>query len=1181
MKEKIKRLSREEFDYELPDILLSQERIRITVEAGAVFFGSFMISNSQEKEMRGVIYSSSPQFRLTNAMFIGKNKEIQYSYNAKKAAAGDKENGNCYVVCNCGEHSIPFEVNVTEPFAKTTLGGINDLFHFANLSKSNWNEALKLFESVEFSKVFLKEEHIKSLYTSLMKGSSHEMALDEFLVSIQKKQKIKINCDMQQKVYKEVHTNFKDKVVLTKEGWGYEKLKISTDSPFLSIEKTEFTTKDFIGDTFDLEYVVETDFIRQGNNYGRILINTSLDQLAVDIRAFKERTGDQKDDRKLRKETIVLLTQNYLNLRTKKITHDSYIASLSDIIKQSKTFYPYWAGRLLELHLYIIAQQQGVPEQLKEMEKREKELKKDSSFYYEAFLYLKALYTKKEEDIKNAAEKIRICFEQDRGKWQYLWFLFYLDDIYDQEPMKRWQDLEAAFDLGVHSPILYYEACLCLTNDNNAKQYNAVHILRILAWGVKNEIVTPQLTSLFCFFVQQEKKADIWIINTLTMLYKQTQSKEVLYTICFVLIQNKKNNPSYFSWFQKGEQAQLKLENLYEYYLYTIKEDFQSKISPAVLLYFQYDSSIDWEKKAYLYAYIIKNKKKESGTYLNYDKAMRKFAVEQIKKERITPNLAILYEEFIKSEDVDERLSFSFAAIMFRNELICKDKNIKGVFLSHKELDREVYYPLNDGRGNVDIATESPSIVFVDEKGNRYLKTVNYELNQLMHISGLSQKCFEYCKNNILLLLHQFEKIDKYQNNDDSTIYVQRRCVLLPGIKDACKGSCYEKLICHYFDSMENETLIEILLMTDFSLLSREFRPKAITYCMIHNLYEKSVFLLKEYGFDGIAYNRLLRFCTDEINKQGMDKKDLFIMEMAFYIFDVEKYNETILHYLMLHYEGRIKTQLRIWNRAKNFELDTFLYEEHLLEQMLFCESYTIKAFEVFHSYYRNGGNERLIRAFLFYNAYKYLMHERNIHEEVFEIIKKESLYEESTVSLLALILHDSKQDELSKEELLFCEQGIEKMRKRAIIFPFFKCFAGRIQLSQEIETYYYVEYKCNPDNKVNIHYLLEDGGEKEDYTVQVMHNVYLGIHIIRFLMFQDETLQYYISENDGVKEFITESVRTDRKDQIQEIEEDGIFGALNLILTAREMKDDKTVLDLMKHFVKLNYIGDKLLKIL
>ncbi|MFA9464267.1 MAG: DUF5717 family protein [Velocimicrobium sp.] len=1179
MKEKMRQLAKEEFEYELPHIFLSEETIQITVEAGKTFIGKVVISNSEQKDMKGIVYTFVSNLKITNPMFIGATNEVRFLYDAKKEVSGRKINGKIYIVSNCGEMSVSVKIVIVKPYIATSIGKIKDLFHFANLAHSNWEEAVNVFESPDFERVLLKEEELKALYYGLLHGIDHNTSLEEFLIQIQKKNSINFQIDRVNCTYQNPSKNFMDQIIIEKDNWGYQSFRVTTDCDFIAIEKDVFTTKNFVGNSYALELLIETDKLRVGNHYGTIYLHSKVETKEVHVLVQLSHPSKEHEKNRKRKELLLIFTQNYLNLRTNQIAYDKYITDLVDLVKHSKDVLSYWSQKLLELHYYIMDHHAGVETLFREMEEQVEAIKEDSLLSYTTYLYLRALYSKKEELINEASSFIGAYYENGFDSWQLLWFLLYLDDQYQKNPEKKWEVIAHCIDVGANSPILFYEACICLESDRKARVYFQKSLHKILAFGIKTNCLSNDLKDLFCFLSEQEGKVLPWIMNGLYLLYETTRSKEVLYTICKLLIQNKKKEQRYFKWFQKGEKEKLKIENLYEYYIYTMQEDFSLKIPTNLILFFQYDNQLSFEKKAFFYAYLIKNKNHDMGSFVIHEKMIRKFAREALKQEKINRNLAILYEEFFQLDDVDERISLAFCKIMFRHELQCDNSKMVGVYVSHKELLKEVYTPLINGTCYIDIFTENPCIIFVDAKGNRFLDMDAYKIVRLFHIHGLSLKCYQYCKNNYMLMLNIFEKIFKYQKQNENSVFVQRRCVLLPTFKDYYKGQCYETLIQYYFDNMETEALTEMLLLSDFNLLRKEFRPNAIYYCMIYDLKDKASFMMSEYGFEGIPINRLIHFCTEEIKIKGMDIKNKFLLDMAYFIFCDGKYNESILTYLILYLEGDSETLLKLWKSCINFDLDAYVLEERILSQVLFTEEQVMKAMEAFKSYYKKGGDETIVRAYLAYTSYKYLINERIACEDLFPIMKKEVFYEESRVGTLALLSYFSKKQTLLKEELAFSEQAISSLTKLGYIFPFYKDFSGKIKLPQQIKDYFYVSYRCNPKKRVRIHYMLAEDDSQADYITKCMKNTYYGIHVIPFLLFKDETLQYYITEDDGSEEIITESIRIDGNREL-ELEESK-FGLINLMLTAKEMKDEKTLLELMEMYIKCNYVEQELIKIL
>ena len=85
---------------------------------------------------------------------------------------------------------------------------------------------------------------------------------------------------------------------------------------------------------------------------------------------------------------------------------------------------------------------------------------------------------------------------------------------------------------------------------------------------------------------------------------------------------------------------------------------------------------------------------------------------------------------------------------------------------------------------------------------------------------------------------------------------------------------------------------------------------------------------------------------------------------------------------------------------------------------------------------------------------------------------------------------------------------------------------------------------------------------------------MYGGIYVQSFMLFQNETLQYYIEEVvEDEEPVITESITVKGAVQMDvEEEEEDLFAQINLMLMAREMKDEKTLLTALRHYAKNQY---------
>ena len=151
LREKIEALSQGKFEYKLPDLYLSKKEIRIEVIAGQVFEDFITVTNSINRRMKGVVYSSNSLLTLPKNNFVGETFTIRYRFNASILKVGDEVKGELTMVSDCGEYEIPFRPRLL-PLYYDFYWQARGLFSFCKLSKKGLVEAMKVFRSEDFEK---------------------------------------------------------------------------------------------------------------------------------------------------------------------------------------------------------------------------------------------------------------------------------------------------------------------------------------------------------------------------------------------------------------------------------------------------------------------------------------------------------------------------------------------------------------------------------------------------------------------------------------------------------------------------------------------------------------------------------------------------------------------------------------------------------------------------------------------------------------------------------------------------------------------------------------------------------------------------------------------------------------------------------------------------------------------
>ena len=155
MKEKINLLSKGIFEYGCPDIRVSEEQIDLKVESGRSFSGEFSVYSTNEVSVRAKVFSSCRQMKCEETDIIGRDNRIHFKFSAENMEPGEKSEGYISIVSNGGVIQIPFRAVVCSPYCMTDEGEVGNLEEFTILALERWHEAVDLFKSEDFSRVFL------------------------------------------------------------------------------------------------------------------------------------------------------------------------------------------------------------------------------------------------------------------------------------------------------------------------------------------------------------------------------------------------------------------------------------------------------------------------------------------------------------------------------------------------------------------------------------------------------------------------------------------------------------------------------------------------------------------------------------------------------------------------------------------------------------------------------------------------------------------------------------------------------------------------------------------------------------------------------------------------------------------------------------------------------------------
>lgn len=1179
MKEKINLLSRGIFEYEKPDIVVSEEIIHIEAEAKTPYSGFFDVNSINGLSIRAMVFSSNKLMVCQDTMIVGSSCRVNYTFDPSSLEPGETIEGHFSIISNGGEIEIPFSAHVCMPFCHTSIGDIKDLHQFAALAQSNWHEAVKLFRSSDFARVFLVNRKHDHIYENLIKARNTNQALEEFLCTIKRKKPVTIKVSQDEIYHENVTETLSERLLIEKDTWGYQKLFISTIGDFIKVYKKELTTEDFLGSYYELEYMIYPEAFRQGNNYGKIIISTFDKTIEIPVNCIQETRSTKSSQRRSVRNSVYEIFNNYLKLSMKRMPKDEWVRQTREAVDCCRNNSNELIYELLEAHFSILAGEEDNAHELLD-HKNGWEIRHQSVIYYAYYLYLTSLLRHEEDYTRFALDKIESDYSRQYDYWQLLWIIFHMTDKLSVQ--KKFALVREQFYKGCRSPLMYWEAVLALNEDPSLMREFGHFEIQLMAWACSYDCLKNDVVYQFAEVCVHSRTFDELALKTLIELCEIYEKKEILMAVCSMLIKGHKKDFKYNRWYALGIESSLKLTDIYEYYMYSLDESQAKDLPMGVLIYFNYDNQMSVAKKAFIYAYVVNHRDTLPKIYRDYENIIKAFTYEQLKKGYISRNMVVLYHQFVTLERINTKTAGFLPKVLFKYQVFCDHPGIQGVIVSHREVEQEVYYPLNEGVAFVDIFMDEYQLIFVDKDDSRYIGSVEYTMSRLMDDGALLKECYRMDPDQPMVLLNRSERAMKYQKMDEASIDIYKRTLKLPNIRNEYQKNVLKNLIDFYYDNYEGETLEKYLLRLDIRLMDTAERGRIIEYYIQRGLYEKALEAIKIYGYENIQDKKLMRLCSRLIRSTDFSQNSL-ITEMSYYAFSCGKYDDIILEYLIKYYLGTTKDLFAIWKAAQDFEVNAFILEEKLLCQILFSEAFINNGLEIFASYYKARPDGRVVRAFLAFYCYRYLVKEADTDHALFgyveiELNQMEQAYEVCALALLKY--YASCESALQGHEDWVTEQ-LGSFMEKGIILPFFASFVKIANLPEEILNKVYVQYCTNPKNTVTICYECHEAGQPAgEYVIEDMTNMFGGIFVKAFTIFANEEVKYHITEKNGYVESITDGQTLTFEGSAKESPENSVQW-INQMLMQSADDADAELEESMENFESRRFMAKRLFSLI
>ncbi len=614
MREIVDQLLQGKFTYTQRSLDFSTARVELTMSPGDTVEGSFTIFGPENVPFYGEVTATDLRMEVVTPEVSGSPYEVSYRFNAHGLSKGGVLKAAFRIISNQGEYVLPFVVTIRAEVIASSLGDIKNLFHFANLAKTSWDEAVSLFYSDDFISVFKgNDARYESLYRGLCASPDNEQNVEEFLIAINKKQPVAYQMDQEA-----LHIEFgglgaDHGIIVSKNGWGYTHLYAEVYGDFISLDKYELSEDDFTWTTARIKLRLKTDKLHEGNNYGQIRFYNNFTEVLFPVTAVvhlsdRHITGDYQEMKKL----VVDLVRVYENFSCKKITSRAWLSETGKIISKMNAI----DDKNLEVRLYT-AQYYITAGRVNEgkwiLDQAAKEAQDaEGDTLYSYYLYLSTLCSREDAYINDISERLEGIFRRNPDNWRIAWLLLYIAEEYTSSSPRKWMMLEEQFTFGCRSPILYLEAMNLLNDSPSILTHLDSYELHVLEYGAKRQIISLNLIDQIVYLSMRVRSFDMRLLRILKACYEAKESVEVLEAIVALLIKGGKTDAFAFDWYRKGVDKELRITRLYEYYMMSIYTDenglLPCEISKMVLMYFSYQSDLEYDKNAILYRYVHEHK---------------------------------------------------------------------------------------------------------------------------------------------------------------------------------------------------------------------------------------------------------------------------------------------------------------------------------------------------------------------------------------------------------------------------------------------------------------------------------------------------------------------------------------------------------------------------------------------
>ncbi len=534
------------------------------------------------------------------------------------------------------------------------------------------------------------------------------------------------------RAFMSVEETRKETLTITKNTWGYQSFDVRTVGDFLGVEHTRVTTDEFIGNSYRLEYLIEPSALHNGSNFGLIVMESPYETLTYEVVVEKDVVRDE--DYRMTDQELASITKEYLSYEAGLVDlqtwADHAVAKLKMLREKDEDKEMY---RLLQAHILIL---QGKKEDarwiLESYNYNRFAIGKNlelSSYY----LFLTTQLSNDSVGQKKVAEELSKTYMKHPESWKVLCMLVNVDQEY-RILSERLRVLEQQFYRGAHSILFYMEAFKCYREKSSTLKHLGEFEIQVLLFAAKHKLLTKELALYTANLASQTKQFNKHLYQVLVYAYKMYDESMILSAICTLLIKGNCVHSRYFMWYEKAVESELKIAQLYEYYMESVEPDhFRKPLPRSVYLYFMHGNMLDFQKKAFLYSNLITYEDETSEIYSHYRDEMEAFAWNQLDRRNVDDRLRIIYKRFVVESSLNTERVKALYDICHAYLITTKLNNMKYVQVIGENGTVTQRIPYTENGAQVFLYAKTDRIVWEGKDGRHYMDSIPYDSKRLFY----------------------------------------------------------------------------------------------------------------------------------------------------------------------------------------------------------------------------------------------------------------------------------------------------------------------------------------------------------------------------------------------------------------------------------------------------------------